>query len=59
MSARARDGTGLTELARMAIPICRAAQRPVAFPRAGELVPPPSAVCLGVRRVARPACKAC
>jgi len=26
MSARARDGTGLTELARMAIPICRPAQ---------------------------------
>ena len=27
MSARARDGTGLTKLVKMAIPICRAAQR--------------------------------
>ena len=27
MFARARDGTGLTKLVKMAIPICRAAQR--------------------------------
>ena len=38
MSARARDGTGLTELARMAIPICRAAQRQC--PRTGPGRPP-------------------
>ena len=33
MAARARDGTGLTKLVKMAIPICRAAQRQ--YPRTG------------------------